>query len=352
MNPLEKQRVAASQTRRLGLGIMGIADMMNQLGIAYDSDDGVVLMERISKFIANASYEASAELSLEKGKSPIFNYEDYSKCPFFNDSLDKVVMDKVKEYGLRNIAILSIAPTGTISNIVLGFVNGIKHYIGVSSGIEPIFSLYYTRRSESFGNVFFKVFHSTVQAYIEMFELSEKVQNVKDNEDITKVLPSYFFRTAHYIEPSKRVMIQGIAQKYIDHSISSTVNLPEDIEPEVISNIYIDAWRNGLKGITIYRDGSRYPILSVEPKKTEFQILKAHNYEYADKNGNISILKSDSVIKEDDGKLTTIYHALKKGKMNGRINPILGKVNEISQHKEKRDEELSAIGNVCINCSE
>ena len=95
------------------------------------------------------------------------------------------------------------------------------------------------------------------------------------DKDLQEILPFHFFRTAHTIVPEKRVKIQGVIQKYIDHSISSTINLPEDVEPEIISDIYIKAWKNKLKGVTIYRDGSRFPILSTEKEMTEYQEMKS-----------------------------------------------------------------------------
>ncbi|MEK6867633.1 MAG: LAGLIDADG family homing endonuclease, partial [Nanoarchaeota archaeon] len=234
LNPLEKQRKAAAMTRRVGLGIIGIADMLNQLGIGYDSDEGMELLEKVSKWIADASYEASAEIAEEKGSFPAFDYDKYAQCPFFKEAISPEVQQMIREKGLRNVALISIAPTGTISNVVLSFVNSQtdKHYIGVSGGIEPIFSMFYTRRAESFGNKMFKVFHSTVQAYIDMKELQAKIEEARNIDDMRKVLPAHFFRTAHFISPEKRVLIQGIAQRYVDHSISSTVNLPESIDPE------------------------------------------------------------------------------------------------------------------------
>lgn len=309
LNPLESQRKAATETRRTGLGIMGIADMLNQLGIGYDSEEGLELLERISRFIANASYESSAELAEEKGRSPIFD-EGYFDNPFFREVLSDDVKALVKEKGLRNIAILSIAPTGTISNIVLGY-KGEKNYIGVSGGIEPIFSLYYTRRSESFGNKLFKVFHATIQAYIDKKELNEQVDKVKGIGELQHILPAHFFRTAHFVSPQKRVKIQGLCQKYIDHSISSTVNLPESIDPEIISDIYLDAWKNGLKGITIYRDGSRYPILSVEQQQSEFQKFKDKKYRVT--VGKESFIRKGDEVFEHEGRLTTVFHALRSG---------------------------------------
>lgn len=314
LNPLEKQRRAAKTTRRIGLGVMGIADMFNQLGLEYDSDKALTVLDEVMRTIANTAYDASADLAEEKGKAPAFDYEKYSKGSFFREVLSKEVKEKIKKKGLRNIALLSIAPTGTLSNIVLGFEHNGKHYIGVSGGIEPVFALYYTRRSETVErNKLFKVFHPPVQAYIDMYGLNAKIQNAANEEELKKILPHHFFRTAHHINPFKRVEIQAICQKYVDHSISSTINLPEDIEPEVISNLYLHAWKMGLKGVTIYRDGSRFPILSVEGKKTEFQIYKDKKYIIKDKEGNELELRGDDVIVLPDGTLTTLYHAIKKG---------------------------------------
>ena len=317
LNALEKQRIAASESRRLGIGIMGIADMMNQLSISYDSDQGIETMKKVMAFITNAAYQTSAGLAEEKGPSPIFNSRKYSLCPFVKEALSLETRNLIRDKGLRNIAIMSIAPTGTISNIILGYQNDEKNYIGVSGGIEPVFALYYTRRSESFGNQLFKVFHSTVQAYIDKMDIQDAVN---DADDITSVLPDWFARTAHNIDPVKRVEIQSICQQYVDHSISSTVNLPEDIEPEVISDIYLKAWKCKLKGITIYRDGSRLPILATETKISEFQKIKASSYELTLPNGTQTQCKGDEIIKLPGGSLTTVYHYL--AKYQGKIQEV------------------------------
>ncbi|NPA85549.1 MAG: adenosylcobalamin-dependent ribonucleoside-diphosphate reductase [Crenarchaeota archaeon] len=311
LNALEKQREAAKLTRRIGLGVMGVADMLLQLGLAYDSEEGIKAFEEVIRFIANKAYEASIELAEEKGPFPAFK-ESLFRSPFFK-ALDKEVVKKAKEKGLRNVAVLSIAPTGTISNIAVAFTLDGKNYIGVSSGIEPVFALYYKRRSESLNKIF-KVFHPIVQAYLDMHGLGEMAQE-RDEEGLKEVLPPHFFRTAHHIDPLMRVKIQGVAQRYIDHSISSTINLPEDIEPEVMSDIYIAAWKEGLKGVTVYRDGSRYPILSVEGEETEFQRYKNRKFK-------IIVGEKTYIAKGDDvlyykGRLTTVYHALKKGLLQG-----------------------------------
>ena len=300
LNALEKQRQAAKETRRLGLGVMGIADMLNQLGLAYDSDDAIDCIEQVMGFITNASYQASAMIAKEKEPSPIFNIDGYKQCPFYQEALNDETKNLITKNGLRNIAIMSIAPTGSISNIVLGYeING-KNYIGVSGGVEPIFALSYTRRSESF-NKRFKVFHATVQAYMDLMDIDNSASEEES-------LPDYFFRTAHTVIPDKRVKIQGVIQKYIDHSISSTINLPEDVEPEVISDIYFMAWQKKLKGVTIYRDGSRFPILSVENKLTPFQAYKDKKFEIVNDDGETVEVRGDHVIKNEHGRLTTLYH--------------------------------------------
>ena len=342
LNPLEKQRKAAAETRRLGIGVMGIADLFNQLGLDYDSDKGIALLERVMQFIANAIYLSSSSLAAEKGPIPIWDAEKYSRNPFFG-CLDPEVQQAVLRYGLRNVALLSIAPTGTISNVVLGFVRGEQHYAGVSGGIEPVFALYYTRRSESFGNKLFKIFHPTVQAYIDLKGMQEQVQQAEDLQD---VLPSHFFRTAHFLSPEKRVEIQGIAQKYIDHSISSTVNLPESIDPETISAIYLQAWKKGLKGITIYRDGSRYPILSVAQEQSEFQELKQKEFQVM-ANGSEQVLFGGDVLTLPDGKLTTVYHAMKMNLPELIIEPVEKKIPDVAQEEESSEAQNGEAPKVC-----
>ena len=314
LNALEKQRQAASETRRLGLGVMGIADMLNQLGVAYDSEQGTIMIEKVMEYITNAAYQASSFIAKEKAPSPIFDEKSYMECPFVKEALSEQTHNMIRKNGLRNIAIMSIAPTGSISNIVLGYKGESKNYIGVSGGVEPIFSVFYTRRSESFGNKFFKVFHSTVQAYIDKMGIQEEIDKV---DDVDKALPDYLTRTAHKIDSVKRVSVQGVIQRYIDHSISSTINLPEDVNPETISDIYIKAWKNKLKGVTIYRDGSRFPILSVENKMTEYQKLKEKTFSVIQENGETIDMNGDDIFKLPDGRLTTMYHYLKGNNTEG-----------------------------------
>ncbi|MFH7903528.1 MAG: adenosylcobalamin-dependent ribonucleoside-diphosphate reductase [Candidatus Aenigmatarchaeota archaeon] len=314
LHPLEKQREASRKTRRIGLGVMGIADMFIELLLDYDSEEAQRVLERVMKFIANVAYRASALLAKEKGKLDI-DYEKYLQNPFAKEALTEKTRRLISKYGIRNVAILSIAPTGTISNIVKSFQLNGKNYIGVSGGIEPIFAIFYYRRTESFErNKMFKVFHSTIQAYLDMKGLSEKAQDAQNLEELKKILPSCFFRTAHNIDPFRRVEIQAIAQKYIDHSISSTINLPADIHPEVISDLYIYAWKKGLKSVTIYREGSRFPILKEIKEKSEFEEIASKVFEIEDEKGNKYKVRGDEILIINN-RMTTIYHLLKEGKI-------------------------------------
>ncbi|MEM4366566.1 MAG: adenosylcobalamin-dependent ribonucleoside-diphosphate reductase [Candidatus Anstonellales archaeon] len=309
LHPLEKQKIASKETRRIGLGVMGIADMFFQLGLGYDSEAGLAVFEEVARFIANEAYKTSADLAMEKGPFPIYKFEEYCRNPFFLEALNPETQVEIQKKGLRNVALLSIAPTGTISNIAKSFELNDNNYFGISGGIEPLFALFYSRRSESFGNRVFKVFHSTVQAYLDSKGIGNLAQEAAGIEELKQFLPEYFFRTAHTLDPTMRVRIQGIAQKYVDHSISSTVNLAEDIEPEVISKIYIDAWKHGLKGITVYREGSRYPILSTDGPPSNFAKYKNKKFKIRS-NGNEIVGKGSDVLVLPDGKLTTVYHLL------------------------------------------
>ena len=143
-------------------------------------------------------------------------------------------------------------------------------------------------------------------------DLREELEAADKIEDI---LPDYFLRTAHHIKPDKRVEIQGLIQRYIDHSISTTINLPEDVQPEVISDIYLKAWKKNLKGVTIYRDGSRFPILSTETELTEFQKIKENEFKISVDGDQIITANGEEIIKLPDGTLTTVYHYMKNSDM-------------------------------------
>jgi len=241
--PLEIQRKAAKRGRRIGLGVMGLADMLVMLKIKYDSPEALDFLDSFFDRFKNIAYQESAQIAEEKGTFEAFDIEKHMENPFVN-RLWPETKEMIREKGLRNVTVLSIAPTGSISTMS-----------GVTGGIEPIFAFSYIRRSESLSQKEFKVYHPLVRKYME-------ISGVKDEKE----LPDYFV-TAHQIDPYYRVKLQGIVQNHIDNAISSTINLPQDTPPQVISDIYFEAWRAGCKGITVYRDGSREGILITEESK-------------------------------------------------------------------------------------
>jgi ribonucleoside-diphosphate reductase alpha chain len=244
-HPLKEQSEASMRSRRIGVGFTGLGDMLIKMQIKYDSDEAIDFVDELFDRIKNIAYDESVNLAIEKGKFPAFDPKKHLKSPFIK-KLDKEVQERIKEYGLRNVALLTVPPVG--SGALLA---------GVTSGIEPVFALSYVRRSESLSKEFFKVYHPLVKRYMEKY-------GIKSEEE----LPD-FFVTAHEIDPYFRVKMQATIQKHIDHSISSTVNLPSDTTEKTISDIYFYSWKLKCKGITVYREGSREGVLITEQKASE-----------------------------------------------------------------------------------
>lgn len=242
-HPLKEQSEASMRSRRIGVGFTGLGDMLIKMRIKYDSDEAIDFVNDLFNKIKHIAYDESVNIAIEKGAFPNFDAKKHLQSPFIK-KLDKSLQEKIKNNGLRNVAVLTVPPVG--SGALLA---------GVTSGIEPVFALSYIRRSESLSQEFFKVYHPLVRRYMEKF-------GVEHEED----LPS-FFVVAHQIDPYFRVKMQATIQKHIDHSISSTVNLPEDTTEKTISDIYFYAWKLGCKGITVYREGSREGVLITEGKE-------------------------------------------------------------------------------------
>lgn len=242
---LPNQKENAKNDRRIGIGLLGLGDMFVKEKISYDSNKALDEAERIVKIMRDASYETSIELAKEKGPFPNFDWKGYSKSKFIK-SLPVNIKDKIKKDGIRNSTLMTIPPTGSGAIVSR-----------VTSGIEPIFQTSYYRRvkdNKNFGKSFkeYKVYHPII---MKMFGTD-------------KNLPSYIV-TAHNIDPYFRVKMQGVVQKYIDTSISSTVNLPADVSKETVGAIYLTSYKTGLKGITVYREGSREGILLTEDQKSK-----------------------------------------------------------------------------------
>jgi ribonucleoside-diphosphate reductase alpha chain len=236
-HPLPQQRKASLWSRRIGVGITGLGDMLIKLGLKYDDDSTIGFVDHLFERIKNVIYEYSTELAKEKGTFPAFDAGKHLSQPFIQ-RLDEKVKEKIRSQGIRNAAITTIPPVGSGSILA-----------GSSSGVEPVFALSYTRRSKSLSEGEFKVFHPLVGQFMATTHTSDERQ-----------LPSYFV-TSHQIRPEMRVKMQATIQKHIDTAISSTVNLAQETTPEEVEKIYMLAWRMGCKGMTIYREGSREGIL-------------------------------------------------------------------------------------------
>lgn len=248
LHPLAIQRETVRDWRQIGIGVMGIADMLIKLELQYDTKEAQEFCDQIGFIMANEAIYASALLAKKYGPYPKYNNK-VLESEFIAKNTTMDTYGLVEEYGLRNSQILTIAPCGTLSTM-----------LGISGGIEPIFSLSYTRKTESLHGEdrYYKVFTPIADNYMKEHGLTEEEE-----------LPS-FFVTAQNINPFRRVEMQGIWQKHIDASISSTLNLPNETTVEDVEALYIYAWENGLKGMTIFRDGcDRAAILTTGKPKEE-----------------------------------------------------------------------------------
>lgn len=253
LHPLEEQRKSVADWRQIGLGIFGLADMLIKMGIEYGSADAIYLCDRIGFTMADTAIGTSAYLARDRDYEPYakFKPEALHENLYFIENTSEATKKAVKRYGLRNSQLLTIAPTGSISTM-----------LGISGGIEPIFDISYTRKTESLHDedVYYKVYTPIVKKFMDE-------NGMKEGEE--KYLPSYF-KTAKTIEPKKRIQMQSIWQKHIDASISSTVNLPASATVKDVEKLYISAWKNGLKGLTVFRENcARTGILTSDKPKDE-----------------------------------------------------------------------------------
>ena len=248
LHPLEQQREMSRDLRQIGLGIMGLADMFIKMGIKYGSSESISLIHQVGRIMINEALRQSAMMAQVDGPFPRFNLDAILASPFVQENADEDVLELIKEHGLRNSQLLTIPPTGSISTLV-----------GCSNGVEPIFQVSYTRKSESLHHedTYYKVFTPIVKDYMDTNGLSYEEE-----------LPDFFITTSN-LDYKERIEVQATWQQYIDASISSTVNVPNEFTVEEVENLYIYAWEKGLKGITIYRDGcARSGILISNKKKS------------------------------------------------------------------------------------
>ena len=273
----------AIQGRRAGLGFTGLADAIAMLGLKYDSDEGIHKVEQLMKIMFKGQLDSNIDMAVERGKFPVCNTPvEFENVRYEGGNLwyKKLAKDfpsectRMLKYGRRNISWSTVAPTGTVSIMA-----------GTSSGIEPVFMPFYQRKRKCMDSkdrvdyvdkvgekyTLFTVVHPNLKRWaVTTLNYSEEEVNdwsVGVWHEVWKESP-YYGSTAPEIDWRQRVKLQGVVQKYITHSISSTVNLAKETTEEEIADIYIESWKQGLKGITIYRDGCREGVLTKVEKPT------------------------------------------------------------------------------------
>lgn len=271
-------RKKSLQGRRTGIGITAEGDMLAALGYRYATDEAIQFSTEIQQLLAHEAYRSSVNLAKERGAFEVYNAKREENNPFIQRlrAIDEDLYQDMTKYGRRNIAMLTIAPTGTVSICTQ-----------TTSGIEPAFMVAYKRRrkvnpndksakitfTDNDGNSFeeYNVFHPKFLTWLEVngFNVEEvKNYNMEKINELVEKSP-YYKATSNDIDWVNKVKMQGAMQKWVDHSISVTVNVPAETTEELVSEIYETAWRSGCKGMTIYRDGSRSGVLVSQDKKEE-----------------------------------------------------------------------------------
>lgn len=239
LHPLEEQRNSVHDWRQIGLGTMGLADMLIKLGITYGSEQALRTVEEVFRTVAVMSVRMSLALAKQFGPYPMCDKEKLADSSFIKGlNLPLAVLEDIKKYGLHNSQLLTCAPTGSIATM-----------LQVSTGVEPNFALKYIRKTQSLNgkDTFYEVNAKIVDDYYDSFFMCTEGRHVD-------TLPNYFVESKD-ITPIDRIKMQAVLQRYTDASISSTINLPKEATIDDVYNIYIEAWKHGLKGVTVYRSG-------------------------------------------------------------------------------------------------
>lgn len=266
--------------RRIGLGTHGLGDTLAQLRIKYDSEEALKFVDKLYSTFRDTAYMTSVSLAQQRGAFPAWDWET-EKDNLYINRLPKHVKGDIRAVGRRNISLLTQAPTGSVS--ICSRTGPTFNRYGTSSGVEPVYMNSYTRRrklSDSDDGIrvdfvdelgdkwqHYKVSHGNVQNYLDTVE-----------GDVSR-LPSYFVQAGD-IDWQFRVRLQGVEQKYLDHSVSSTLNLPKGTKPDTVGGIYLEAWKHDLKGVTVYVDGSRDGVLvsstgnGIDPTKRPEEIIR------------------------------------------------------------------------------
>lgn len=242
LHPLSGQQKTLYNWRNIGIGIMGMADTLIKMGIKYGSDEHILLSERIGKQMIQQALITSNQLSHIKGAFPMCDNRKICESPFIKENSSQELREDILKYGLRNCSLLSIAPTGTISNM-----------LEISGGIEPLYDILYKRKTESlYGeDKYFNIYSKVIEDYAEY-------KGIKKVDGKFEKLPDYITgATAKKLYWENRIKVQSTWQKYVDTAISSTVNLPGNTTIEDVMDVYMKAWEYGCKGITVFRDNCR-----------------------------------------------------------------------------------------------
>jgi ribonucleoside-diphosphate reductase alpha chain len=263
-------RKKSEEGRRTGIGITAEGDMLAALGLRYGTPEATDFSVEVHKTLALEAYKSSTYLAKERGPFTIYDSEREKENPFIlrMKEADPVMYNNMIKFGRRNIALLTIAPTGTTSLMTQ-----------TTSGIEPIFSVFYKRRRkvnpndkdvkvtfrDEIGDSWeeFNVFHHKFVDWLKLNGYDPDEVTRMGDEEIVKIIAKspYYKATANDVDWVAKVKMQGAIQKWVDHSISSTINLPADVKEELVSELYLTAWKSGCKGATVYRDGSRDGVL-------------------------------------------------------------------------------------------
>jgi ribonucleoside-diphosphate reductase alpha chain len=278
LNLWQKIKTKAIQGRRTGVGITAEGDMLAALGYKYGTPEATTFSTDIHKNLALSAYRSSVDMAKDRGAFPIYDSIREEKNPMINriKEADPALYEDMVKYGRRNIALLTIAPTGTTSLMTQ-----------TSSGIEPVFMVSYKRRKkvnpndqnsrvdfvDEVGDSWeeYHVFHHKFMTWLDVNGFDTTEVAAMNEEDLNKIIAKspYYGATANDVDWVEKVRLQGAVQKWIDHSISVTVNVPNECPEELVSEIYQTGWEEGCKGITVYRDGSRSGVLVSNDEKKE-----------------------------------------------------------------------------------
>ena len=278
LNLWKKIKDKTSQGRRTGVGTTAEGDMIAAMGLTYGTEEATKFSVEVHKTLALAAYRSSVILASERGAFPVFDYKREVNNPFMNrlKEADSELYDLMVKYGRRNIACLTIAPTGTTSILTQ-----------TTSGIEPVFLPVYKRRRkvnandkevrvdfvDESGDAFeeYVVYHPKFITWMNINGIEVKDNYTQEQIDEIVAKSPYYKATSNDVDWLNKVKMQGAVQKWVDHSISVTINLPNDVSEDMVNKLYVEAWKSGCKGCTVYRDGSRSGVLislKNEKKKT------------------------------------------------------------------------------------